>query len=273
MKNTLFPVIAKRLLTADNLWLELEAPEIAATATAGQFVNILGSQFLRRPFGIAGVDRDKGSICVGIKAKACGTRDFFTCEVGDKLDVLGPLGKGFSLEGLDAVYVLGGGTGIYPLLFLAHECKRRGIAAYVATGFRTAEDALLLDEFAAVSTDFAWACEQVPAIAPAQNARMVMGYAQNALEELHKRHGHSGAVQVLTCGPLRMMQLAAQWAEQIGMPAQVSMEERMACGFGICRTCAVELNETAAHGKNLNYARCCIEGPVFPAEVIAWPSI
>ncbi len=273
MKNTLYPIVSRRLLTPDNLWLELEAPDIAAVAAPGQFVNVLGSQFLRRPFGIAQVDRVKGSVCIGIKAKACGTRDFFSYEPGDELDVLGPLGTGFSLEGFDKAYIIGGGTGIYPLLFLAEECQKRGIAAYVATGFKTAGDALLLDEFAASASDFAWACEQKPVQAPEHSELMVQGYAQMALEELHLRHGGSSSGQVLACGPLRMMQLAAEWAESNGMKAQVSMEERMACGFGICRTCAVELNETAAGGKNLNYARCCVEGPVFPAEVIAWPSI
>lgn len=271
MKNTLYPIVARRLLTEDNLLLEVQAPDIAEAAKVGQFVNILGKKFLRRPFGIARVNKETGTIQVGIKVKSCGTRDFFDYKIGDELDILGPLGTGFNLDGLDSVYIIGGGTGIYPLLFLADVCQEKNIVAYVACGFRTEHDALLLDEFLAVATDFAWANEDAKAVPEKYAAQMVAGYAQLALEKLYAKHGKKSNTAVLTCGPLRMMQTAADWAKDKDLSAQVSMEERMACGFGICRTCAVELNETAAGGKNLNYARCCIEGPVFPAEVIAWP--
>lgn len=93
MKNTLYPIVARRLLTEDNLLLEVQAPDIAEAAKVGQFVNILGKKFLRRPFGIARVNKETGTIQVGIKVKSCGTRDFFDYKIGDELDILGPLGQ------------------------------------------------------------------------------------------------------------------------------------------------------------------------------------
>lgn len=267
MSQTLYPIVGKTLLNDENLLLEFHAPAIAEAAKPGQFVNVQGTAFLRRPFGIARVDKSKGSFQIGIKAKGCGTKDFFRYEIGDELDILGPLGTGFNLDGLDEVFVIGGGTGIYPLLFLADECRARKIKTYVATGFRTVEQALLIDAFVEATTDFLFALEKGTSDYPSQ----VVGYAQSALEQLYLKYGDSSNAQVLCCGPLVMMQKASEWAKENGFKAQVSMEERMACGIGICRTCAIELNQLGLNEKNLNYARCCVEGPVFPAEVIAWP--
>lgn len=272
MKDTRYPIAERVLLNEDNLYLTLYAPEIAQTVKPGQFVNVLGKKFLRRPFGIARVQRTEGLIALGIKAKGCGTREFFSYEVGDYLDVLGPLGHGFQLQGLDVAYIIGGGTGIYPLLFLLDACKEKGIKTYIATGFRTAAEALLLDTFREHADAFMWASERVDDSEPLA-ADQLQGYAQVALETLFLKYGKTTATQMLTCGPIPMMQRAAAWAKQKGIAAQVSMEERMACGFGICRTCAVELAACAVNEKNLNYARCCVEGPVFEAEAIAWPSI
>ncbi len=267
MSLTLYPIIGKTLLNHENLLLEFFAPSIAEAAKPGQFVNVLGQAFLRRPFGIARVDKEKGSFQIGIKAKGCGTKDFFKYGIGEKLDILGPLGSGFNLDGLDEIYVIGGGTGIYPLLFLADCCRSLSIKTYIACGFRSKDQALLLDELQSVSTDFLYTLEANEK----EGSEHLNGYAQLALEALYLRHGNNGKAQVFCCGPMPMMRSAALWAQSQGMKAQVSMEERMACGIGICRTCAVELNKLAVDEKNLNYARCCVEGPVFPAEVIAWP--
>lgn len=286
MSETLFPIVGKKRLNRDNVLLILRAPEIARLARPGQFVNVLGRAYLRRPFGICRVDRASGDVYLGIRAKREGTRELTEREPGERLDVLGPLGHGFELEGLREVFAIGGGTGIYPLLFLADICRERGIRAAIATGFRSAEEALLLEEFGAAAADFAFALEDpegkeaLTAELRAAGARFSSaepGYAQRALEALYRRRapretGGAADAALFACGPMAMMRRAAAWAAENGLPAQVSMEEHMACGFGVCRTCAVELSERAAGGKDLNYARCCVDGPVFPAEVIAWPS-
>jgi len=292
-------LIKKTLLNQDNILLTFQSRIISDTAQPGQFVAIKGPAFLRRPFGIAQVDRPAGTFSLGIKKKAAGTAAFFDAEIGETFSALGPLGHGFELDGLETLFIIGGGTGIYPLLFLLEVAKKRGIKTHIATGFRSSDDVLLVEEMNRLADGFCLATED--------GLSGIKGFAQNALEKLWSDFsnknsndfnnskpdtdknlvGHSfekSKIALLCCGPRPMMQKAAMWAKQVGLQCQVSLEERMACGIGICRTCAVAIKresdvgeikseiDTAAvkHELEFDYDRCCAEGPVFPAEVIQW---
>lgn len=299
-------LIKKTLLNQENILLTFQSQIISDTAQPGQFVAIKGPAFLRRPFGIAQVDRSSGTFSLGIRKKAAGTAAFFGAEIGETFSVLGPLGHGFELDGLETLFIIGGGTGIYPLLFLLETAREKGITTYIATGFRSSTDVLLAEEMNRLADGFCLATED--------GSTGIKGFAQNALEKLwldfcnnYRRDfdnsksdddkdlvEHSfekSKTALFCCGPHPMMQKAAMWAKQIGLQCQVSLEERMACGIGICRTCAVavkrepdaEVIKTDAGAiKNeidtvvvrqepeFDYDRCCVEGPVFPAEVVEW---
>ncbi|MGI6580596.1 MAG: dihydroorotate dehydrogenase electron transfer subunit [Saccharofermentanales bacterium] len=274
-------LIKQKLLNQDNIILTFQSPIISAAAQPGQFVAIKGPAFLRRPFGIAQVDRAAGTFSLGIKKKAAGTAAFFDAEIGQTYSVLGPLGHGFELDGLQTLFIIGGGTGIYPLLFLLETAREKDITTYIATGFRSGDDVLLAEEMNVLANGFCLATED--------GSSGIKGFAQHALEKLWSDYRNNSdqdfadlkpdtvnnpvdhsfeqsETALLCCGPHPMMQKAAMWAKAIGLQCQVSLEERMACGIGICRTCAVAVK----HESELDYDRCCLEGPVFPAEVVQW---
>lgn len=262
-------LVARELLNQENIFLTFESQAIADQAKPGQFIDIKGPAFLRRPLGIASVDRKKGNFSLGIKRKNFGTAAFFDAGIGDVFSVLGPLGNGFNLEGLKSIFLIGGGTGIYPLLYVLEAAQELSINTYIAMGFRTDQDILLESQMRSLATDLYLATED--------GSAHIKGFAQNALEKLwsdfsfelsdNKNH-YLAETALFSCGPLPMMRKSAEWAKSIGLACQVSMEERMACGIGICRTCAVAVK--SKDGKTIDYDRCCIEGPVFSGEVIEW---
>ncbi|MDI9490515.1 MAG: dihydroorotate dehydrogenase electron transfer subunit [Clostridiaceae bacterium] len=254
-------LVKKEILNSENLFLTFESQEIAEQAQPGQFIDLKGAAFLRRPFGIASVNRDRGQFGIGIKKKSAGTAYFFEAKLGNIYSVLGPLGNGFNFEGLKNIFLIGGGTGIYPLLFVLEKAKEIGIKTYIATGFRSQEDILLEEEMGRIATELCIATED--------GSAHLKGYAQQALEKLWSEHGEAKPdTGLFCCGPQPMMKMAAVWAESLNLQCQVSTEERMACGIGICRTCAVRVKDLIS--GELNYDRCCLEGPVFNAEVIQW---
>lgn len=280
-------VVKRILLTENDLYLALKSEYIADRAKPGQFINILKDSFLRRPFGIADVDKENNIIYVGIHKKGKGTEKLFSVKVGEKLGVLGPLGSSYRLQGLKEVFIVAGGTGVYPMLFLTKYCRLLGIKTRVALGFKTQDQSLLLKEFKEN-------CDSL-CVAAEDRAIDVKGYAQTALEKLyadwlvHLSEKNSSekslsevhlsemliqekktGVAVLSCGPIPLMKTAASWAEANDLSCQISMEERMACGIGLCRGCAVELKEEAPDSASKNYQRCCVEGPVFNSTSIVW---
>ena len=128
-----YPVLEKKMVQYVIL-----CPEIAAAAQPGQFVHILPvGHTLRRPISLCGIDKEKGTICIVFELKGSGTETLAACNVGDCMDVLGPLGHGFTLlPDAKRVVLLGGGIGNPPMLPLAQYYQER---ATVISGFRSAE--------------------------------------------------------------------------------------------------------------------------------------
>ena len=107
-------LVSKEFLNEDTCYLGFECPEIAASAVPGQFVNIsAGTVFLKRPFGIASVNKENGTFNIGVKVVGKGTAEISQFEPGLFVDCLGPLGNGFDFEGYDNVILTGGGTGVF----------------------------------------------------------------------------------------------------------------------------------------------------------------
>ncbi|MBP7401572.1 MAG: dihydroorotate dehydrogenase electron transfer subunit [Clostridia bacterium] len=251
--------------------LTLRAPAVAAAAHPGQFVNISCDRFLRRPFGIAAADPDEGTIQVGIQIKGEGTRDLAGRRPGSVMEVLGPLGRGFSLDGIDTLVVMAGGTGLFPALFLLSHARSAGLRTIAYCGFRSAGTAFLTDRVEAVSDTCRFSSDLGD-----------LGFHGTCVDALCKTSlTDGGTCTVSGCsspaermllaaiGPMPMMDAARRQAEHLGIPCQVSLEERMACGIGVCLVCACKTRPTLPDTRH-HHSRCCADGPVFKAEDVVW---
>ncbi len=229
-------------LTKDILRMVLET-DIAAEVQCGQFVQVqVPGYFLRRPISVC---RVKGNTIVLVyKTVGDGTAAMAAMKPGDKLDLLGPLGNGFPVLDRD-VMLVGGGVGVPPLLETAFRCRQKGYSVSCVLGFNSEADIILKEEFEELG------CSVY--IATMDGSRGTKGTVIDAI-------GANGLEPacVLACGPLPMLKAAAA----IARDGYISLESRMACGFGACMGCVVKTPE----GGSL---RVCRDGPVFRIGEVA----
>ncbi len=248
-------------ITANIIRLTLKAPRISAHALPGQFIMLRvggGSDpLLRRPFSIHQVLADS-TLQILFKIVGRGTDLLARCQVGEPLDCLGPLGRGFSWANAGPgrrFCLVGGGMGIAPLYFLARKIQQSAQVPekhVVLLGGRTREEvALFEDEF------FALGCRVH--VATDDGSMGYHGLVPDLLPDLV-----DDSFVIFTCGPLPMMQSVARLAERAACPCQVSLETHMACGLGACLGCALP-----ARNKS-GYIHVCKEGPVFDAGEVPW---
>lgn len=227
--------------------LLLSAKEIADIAKPGQFVNLYSadkSRLLPRPISICEIDKTAGTLRLVYRVVGDGTKEFSTLTSDHTIEVMGPLGNGFALEGKKAI-IIGGGIGIPPMLELS---KQLDCEKSIVLGFRDEE--FLSEEFAPYGT--------VYKSSDAGNIG-VKGTVMDAIKE----YGITGDV-IYACGPLPMLRAISDYALANGIVAQISMEEKMACGIGACLACVCKSKEVDEHSK-VNNKRVCKEGPVFYA--------
>ncbi|MEE1014186.1 MAG: dihydroorotate dehydrogenase electron transfer subunit [Clostridia bacterium] len=242
--------LVKKTRVKENIYdFTIDCPEMAQQAKAGQFLHILcgGDAYLRRPISICDVTENRYLRFI-FEVRGEGTKSLAQKQVGDRLDVLGPLGNGFDVhkEDKDAVLLIGGGIGIFPLLNLAKQLDGK---ATVLLGFRN-KDAMMMDE------EFAAVCKDV-FVATDDGSCGFHGLVTEVLQGILRTNAVS---RIYTCGPTPMMKAVAEIAKENGVPVQVSLEERMGCGVGACVTCTC----TVAGSRK----RVCKDGPVFDgAEV------
>ena len=147
-----YPLIAKRAIAKQTYDFTIHCPEIAIQSRAGQFVHIrVPGHTLRRPISICGIDAAKGNIRIVFEVRGSGTDEMAKFNVGDQVDILGPLGNGFTLLGSDKkALVVGGGIGVPPMVEVA---KHYGENATAVIGFRSASAVILEEDFAAMGCD------------------------------------------------------------------------------------------------------------------------
>jgi len=222
--------------------ISIEAPEIAASVGAGQFVNLGWSPgpLLRRPFSVYRTDGDR--IEIVLKAVGEGTSQLLAMGVGDRLSCLGPLGHGFELPaGLKSVVLISGGLGVAPMPLAARRATALGTRVTWVHGARTGDELCLESD----GHEVIWATDDGS-----------KGYAGTAVDAA------PDAELVLACGPNRMLAAVAdRWPD-----AMVAVETYMGCGTGVCLGCAVPLTRGG-------YDRACKEGPVYRAADIEWSSL
>ncbi len=250
---------------ADWYKLTLRSPEIAGRARAGQFVEVAvhpagqvgRDPLLRRPFSLCELKPAEGIITLIYRAGGRGTQELTHMGAGQELSVLGPLGHSFPdpASGRGPLVLVGGGVGIPPMVASAAWAVAGGARPVVAViGARSADGLAGATELAATGipihtcTDDGSAGRQGLVLAP--------------LQELIAA-GQVG--EVWACGPEPMLVAVKQACAGAGIPAWLSLERFMACGFGACMSCTVERAGGEGYDK---YMRCCVDGPVFRAEEV-----
>lgn len=245
-----FTVKENRPLNADTFLLALHSPELP-DVRAGQFVNVKVEDspgtFLRRPISIHDVEKDEGLLYLMIKIAGQGTRKLSTLKTGERLNIILPLGNGFTQSKNGRSLLIGGGVGIAPLFHLAKELKSKGMQPVVLIGTRSSKDIVLQEEYERYATVY---------YTTEDGSFGEKGYpTQHSILKEHFDH-------IFCCGPSPMMKAVAQYAYANHIDCEVSLENMMACGVGACLCC---VNDTKSGHKCV-----CTDGPVFNINDLKW---
>ncbi len=249
-----YQIMHKQALNRDVYSMIMHCPEIAELAQPGQFVHILPKGFsLRRPISIAGIDRKNGTLRIVFVIKGKGTQAIANLNTGDYIDVIAPLGHGFTLMPEAAhVVLVGGGIGVPPMLPLADYYKDK---ATVISGFRSFPQVILQEDIEASGARAICCTED-------GSAGAIKGFVTTPLEQLLSE----GADAVFACGSLPMLKAVTDVCMRNHTYCEISMEERMACGVGACLGCACKIKKEGQE----QFLHVCKNGPVFNAEEVCW---
>ena len=251
-------------ITASIFQLTFQKNPIAEIARPGQFVMVraggIGKDpLLRRPFSIHRITPD-GKIVLLVRIVGSGTSLLSRLKPGDAVQMLGPLGNGFDLSGIDResglILLVGGGMGVAPLLFLAQRLAQLNLIdkTKIILGARQHNELLCLYAFRELG--FSVECITDDGSSGQQ------GFVTDLLEQAVAEHRKAN---VFSCGPTPMLKAVATLCQQFAAPCQVSMETHMACGISACLGCAIPANDTEK-----KYVHVCKNGPVFQSQEIAW---
>lgn len=243
-------VIENKPVGGNNFVLLLKATQKLPEMLPGQFCEVKVDKepgvYLRRPFSIHNVDYDANTLTLLIKAVGKGTKVLSGLSEGDILNIVYPLGNGFSLTKEPNILLVGGGCGVAPLLFLAQTFRKMGLSPVILVGGRSAEDVPVLEDY--------------QKLAETHIATEDGSLGEKGLVTQHTvfRTRLSEFKRIFTCGPEGMMKAVSKAAEALEIPCEVSLENTMACGIGACLCCVTETTE--------GHKCVCTEGPVFDSR-------
>ena len=248
-------VVANTSVNAEYRHLVVDCSEIAAAAQPGQFFQLLcphpaGEQpFLRRPMSLYGADPLKRQVEFLYKVAGAGTRGLDTIEPGGTLDIMGPLGVGFTLDPKwRHIVAVGRGAGLATLAPLARAAKANGTAVTAILSARRPELLVSIDLFKTRGADVVPVTDSEQTSGPGHVERILRGLiAEKKCDAF------------FTCGSSRLMRVQQRLAIEFGLPGQVAMEQQMACGIGLCYCCVRDFNV----GGEIVNRRVCWDGPVF----------
>jgi dihydroorotate dehydrogenase electron transfer subunit len=261
-EESLCPVVAHDWVNAEYKHLVVDASPKSLAVKPGQFFNLLcpspddGELWLRRPQSVYRIDRERGRIEFLYKCVGRGTKGLATLKRGDELNMVGPLGVGFTVDASwKHIVVLGRGVGLATLAPISQLAAENGIGVTAILSARSPEFVMAGDLFArtgrviaALDSDGSSAVENVEAI-------------------LRRLIADGKADAFFTCGSNRLFQLMKRLGKAHGIPGQIAMEQIMACGLGPCYVC---VRTFEVDGKQ-ELRRVCVEGPVFDLqEALGW---
>jgi len=248
-------VINVKYFTEDQYVIQLRSPVEIPEIKPGNFAEIhvenTPDVFLRRPFSILDVDYKNRLISFYVKVIGKGTQFIGKYREGEKINLIYPLGNSYSiLPSYKKVLMVGGGSGIAPFILLGRELKKQGIHSVMLIGGRSKKDIVLTEEFGR-NSDVLITTEDGT-------------WGEKGLVTQHSifKSQLNTFDKVYTCGPDPMMKAVASLSSREGVKCEVSLENTMACGFGICLCCITPTQE--------GNKRVCLEGPVFNSNYLTW---
>ncbi len=258
-------IITNEKIAKDIYLLRFESRHIAENACPGQFINVKIPQdnalILRRPFSIYNVEKNIVSIIYMVVGQ--GTKSLSETREGAVVNVLGPLGSGFEIHKKHTNAILvGGGCGTPPLYFLARQLVDLGLNVYPFLGYGERDKIFLdremfnLTHRVFVSTD--------DASHELSNLCTHHGTIIDLLKTFYNENTDMFSVEntiIYSCGPAPLLSAVKKFANEKGFRAQISMEEYMGCGFGVCLGCAVKTTDGA-------FKYVCKDGPVFDVNEV-----
>lgn len=250
-----FQIVENKQLNQTNHFIKLKCNSVLPEMNPGQFVNIEIPEekdvFLRRPFSIFEVDNIENTISLIVKKLGKGSTKLTELNVGKKLNLVYPLGKGFSLPVKnDKILLIGGGSGVAPMLFLAKTSGLQKNQVHLLLGARSFSDQIVIGEYENFG-EFFYTTED--------GSFGEKGYVTQHPIFLESISSYD---KIYACGPLGMMKAVAAKAKFNNIFCEVSLENLMACGFGVC-LCCIEPTNTGN--------KCvCTDGPVFNVNDLKW---
>lgn len=241
----IFTIISNERV-AQKTWRMVLKGNTSRFITPGQFANIaLAGKYLRRPISVC--DYDKDTLVLLYDVVGDGTAQMSEMKSGEDLNILIGLGNGFNIDiECTRPVLIGGGIGVAPLLNLAKALREAGREPEVVLGFNTAADVVLEKELQELGFR--------TIVTTADGSYGIKGFVTDALRDENMIYDYFYA-----CGPLPMMRALCN---ELPIEGQLSLDERMACGFGICMCCSLETRNGAK--------RICKDGPVFYKDEIIW---
>ena len=255
-------IVSNERNTDSYFRLVLRAPQIAPLIQPGQFAHMrvlpLKDALLRRPFSIFQVEGDTFSILYKTVGK--GTDALARMGAGEELSVIAPLGHGFTIpkRGSETPLLVAGGYGMAAMYLLAQRSPQKGIAF---VGGRKRIDILCEKEFQALGWDVRVTTED--------GSHGDKGLVTQPLIAELRRKVPVAQRKLFACGPTGMLKAVGKIAEEFNVPAELSMDEHMCCGVGVCLTCVIPVKT----GDGWEYQRTCTEGPVFNSRQVVWKAL
>ncbi len=256
MKQVVASVIANSEVMPGVYLIWLESPSIATEAKPGQFVMVRCGEdtLLRRPLSIHQLDGSKLALLFAVIGR--GTAWLSARQIGESVDLFGPLGNGFSIYSASRKLLLvAGGIGIAPLYSLASSASKEGYSITILLGARTLIQLYLKEyQYQPIKAEFVMVTEDGTTDEKGIITDLIPKYID-------------WSDQIFACGPASMYQAMADQNQQLlkAKPAQISLEVRMGCGRGVCYGCTVKTKS--------GLKQVCKDGPVFNLEDILWDEL
>ena len=259
--NELAKVLSNKEIAEGIFQTDFFSPNISAISLPGQFVNILPSikwaNVMRRPMSIANQGRDQISIIY--KPIGEGTRIMANWDIGEEVDLIGPLGNNWEGYKSSLPVIIGGGVGIAPIINFHYKLQSERIQHILIMGARhEAEHFLNHDP------------EQNIFLSTDDGSLGVKGTVVDVLKELYPNSIHPDKAKLFSCGPPMMMDSVRKYSLNHSLDCQLALETIMACGVGICQGCTIEKNikSNKDHTYRNRFSLVCIDGPIFNAKDI-----
>ena len=249
-------VLSQECIATNIYSMWIETPDIAKQAVPGQFITLYTSdadKLLPRPISLCEIDKENGRLRIVYRIAGSGTKEFATYKAGDTVEIMGPLGNGFSAVSSigKKPMVIGGGIGIPPMLGLAKSLQAAGNDVTAVLGYRN--ELFLQDEFVTCSSVY----NATEDGSTGTKGTVIDAILANNLDP----------DVIFACGPKPMLRAIKELAAKKQIPCFISLEERMACGIGACLACVCQTKNVDGH-SNVHNSRVCKDGPVFAAEEV-----